>query len=89
MTKSTIITALLILALSPAGAQESRDVSQDKTPRPQLTLQLEDQTPRKATEQKLQQTELLKVKKLKPRPHGRSRVDPAPPPKPLIDPKRM
>ena len=83
---------LALLALGPVSAQES------KTPPPsqensqqQVTLQLESQEPASQPAASTSQTAaaLPQVKELQPRPHGRSRLDPAPAPKPLIEVKRL
>lgn len=87
---SIAITATVLLALGPVGAQEeSRDLGQDKSANPQLTLQIEERSPHRFDRDHGQKNELSRVRETPARPHGRSRVDPAPPPKPLIDPKRM
>jgi hypothetical protein len=88
---SMAIAATVLLALSPVGAQESREPKPYTTDRPQtkLTLQIQDQSPLQVNNQSLRETNAPKVRDVPFRPHGRSRIDPAPPQRPLIDPKRM
>lgn len=97
MKKSrTLIVAPLLLALlafSPANAQESKTPppSQENSQAQQLTLKLESkESTSDSTALSTKAAPVLpKVKELQPRPHGRSRFDPAPPPKPLIEVKRL
>ena len=89
-----ILTPLLlaVLALAPVGAQENSTQSQAQDKPQQLTLQQGDSENEEVpTTPAVRSTtpELPTVRELQARPHGRSRIDPAPPPRPLIEVKRL
>lgn len=90
------IVAPLLFALLSLGSVSAQEESKTAPPLPensqqQVTLQLETQEPASQPAAPTSQaaTALPKVKELQPRPHGRSRFDPAPAPKPLIEVKRL
>lgn len=94
-SKKLIVAPLLLalLALGPVSAQEQSKTTppSQENSQQQVTLQLESQEPasQPAASNSQAAPVLPKVKELQPRPHGRSRFDPAPAPKPLIEVKRL
>ena len=82
-----------LLALGPVNAQEDSKTAppSQENSQQQVTLQLETQEAASQPAAPTSETApvLPKVKEFQPRPHGRSRFDPAPAPKPLIEVKRL
>ena len=89
-----IVTPLLlaVLALAPVGAQENSTQNQAPDKPQQLTLQQGESENEEVPVTPVRRSmtpELPTVRELQVRPHGRSRIDPAPPPRPLIEVKRL
>lgn len=88
---NAMVTSLLLAALVTAGPAVAQDAQNQSATQPnkQVTLQLQDNTEDTRGRPARVAPVLPQVKELEPRPHGRSRTEPAPAPRPLIEVKRL